>query len=44
MKFFGTSLNSNFGDVEESGILLTINDIYDGKKDRHINNIITDRI
>ncbi|RLD43851.1 MAG: hemolysin [Bacteroidetes bacterium] len=44
MKYFGTSLNSNFGDVEESGILLTINDIYDRKKDRHVNNIIKERI
>jgi len=44
MKYFGTSLNSNFGDVEESGILITINDIYDGKKDRHINNIIEERL
>jgi len=44
MKYFGTSLNSNFGDVEESGILITINDIYDGKKDRHVKNIITERI
>jgi hypothetical protein len=44
MKYFGTSLNSNFGDVEESGILITINDIYDGKKERHVNNIIKERI
>jgi hypothetical protein len=44
MKYFGTSINSNFGDVEESGILITINDIYDGKKDRHVKNIITERI
>ncbi len=44
MKFFGTSINSNFGNVEESGILLTINDIYANKKDRHINNINLERI
>jgi hypothetical protein len=44
MKYFGTSLNSNFGDVEESGILITINDIYDGKKERHVKNIIKERL
>lgn len=36
MLSFGTSLNHHFGDVEETGILVTIDDIYDFKKDRHI--------
>jgi len=36
MLFFGTSLNPGFGDVEESGILVTIDDVYDFKKDRHL--------
>ena len=36
MLFFGTSLNPGFGDVEESGILVTIEDIYNEKKDRHL--------
>jgi hypothetical protein len=36
MKTFGTVLNSHFGDVEETGILITIADIYDTKKDRHV--------
>lgn len=36
MKVFGTSLNKEFGNVEETGILITINDIYNTKKDRHI--------
>jgi hypothetical protein len=36
MLFFGTSLNPGFGDVEESGILVTLDDIYDTKKDRHL--------
>ncbi len=44
MKYFGTSINSRFGNVEESGILITINDIYDSKIDRHIKNIIRERI
>lgn len=37
MLCFGTSLNHHFGSVEETGILVTIDDIYDFKKDRHIN-------
>ncbi len=36
MRFFGTATNHSFGDVEESGILVTINDIYDSKKRRHM--------
>ncbi|MBW6459944.1 MAG: GNAT family N-acetyltransferase [Bacteroidales bacterium] len=36
MKTFGTALNRSFGDVEETGIIVTISDIYDFKKDRHI--------
>jgi hypothetical protein len=36
MKTFGTSLNHGFGDVEETGILITIGHIYDFKIDRHI--------
>jgi len=39
MLFFGTSLNPGFGDVEESGILVTLDDVYDFKKDRHLNII-----
>ena len=36
MKSFGTSINNHFGGVEETGILLTIKDIYDSKKERHL--------
>lgn len=36
MKTFGTVINDQFGDVEETGIILTISDIYEAKKDRHI--------
>ncbi|NPA44891.1 MAG: GNAT family N-acetyltransferase [Chlorobi bacterium] len=36
MKCFGTSINTHFGDVEETGILVTINDIYENKKKRHL--------
>jgi hypothetical protein len=36
MKTFGTAVNNEFGDVEETGILVTISDIYEEKKERHI--------
>ena len=36
MKFFGTALNRTFGEVEESGILVTIADIYESKAERHV--------
>ena len=35
MKTFGTALNDHFGNVEETGILVTVEDIYDIKKERH---------
>ncbi|MCG8412239.1 MAG: GNAT family N-acetyltransferase [Bacteroidales bacterium] len=43
MKFFGTAINSTFGDVEESGIIITINDIFPAKKERHIETYITQK-
>jgi len=36
MKCFGTSINTHFGDVEETGILITVDDIYESKKKRHL--------
>jgi hypothetical protein len=36
MKTFGNALNDHFGDVEETGILVTLSDIYPTKKERHI--------
>lgn len=44
MKFFGTSINERFGNVEESGILIKISDIYDSKIDRHVKNISRERV
>ncbi len=35
MKVFDTALNPDFGDVEETGILVTISDIYPAKTRRH---------
>lgn len=36
MKTFGTAVNPEFGNVEETGILVTIADIYIEKKERHM--------
>ena len=36
MKIFGTAINDEFGNVEETGIFLTIADIFEEKKQRHI--------
>lgn len=36
MRFFGTSVNDEFGDVEESGILIEIDQILEDKRARHI--------
>ena len=36
MKTFGTAVNSDFGNVEETAILVRINDIYEDKKQRHL--------
>ncbi len=36
MRFFGTAINDDFGLVEESGIIVTISDIYDMKIERHL--------
>lgn len=40
MKTFGTINNEKFGNVLETGIILTINDIYNAKVDRHIETYI----
>jgi len=37
MKTFGTAINPDFGNVEETGILVTITDVYPEKKERHMN-------
>ncbi|MDK2978677.1 MAG: hypothetical protein PWP52_1391 [Bacteroidales bacterium] len=40
MKFFGTTINEAFGNVEESGILITIDDIFPTKKERYIDSYL----
>jgi hypothetical protein len=40
MRTFGTSVNEQFGDVEETGILVTLEDIYESKKERHVKTYV----
>lgn len=36
MKTFGTAVNDEFGGVEETGIILTIRELYEAKVNRHV--------
>ena len=36
MRMFGTAINDEFGDVEESGILIAVDEILEEKRSRHI--------
>ena len=40
MRMFGTAINQEVGEVEESGIFLSIDEITDEKKDRHIQTFV----
>lgn len=40
MKFFGTAVNNEFGNVEESGILIAMDEIFEEKRIRHINSFV----
>lgn len=44
MMSFGTALNDEFGEVEETGILITLEDIYPAKKERHITTFDRDKV
>jgi hypothetical protein len=44
MKSFGTAMNDEFGAVEETGILITLEDIYESKKQRHIETFERDKV
>lgn len=43
MKSFGTAINPDFGGVEETGILVTIEDVYQSKKERHFNSYLAEK-
>jgi len=36
MKTFGTAVNPDFGGVEETGIMVTLEDVFEDKKKRYI--------
>lgn len=40
MRMFGTAINYGFGDVEETGILIAINEILEEKRIRHIESFV----
>ena len=40
MRSFGTVLNKSFGEVEETGIMITVNDLYKSKVERHLSNYV----
>ena len=40
MKLFGTAINYGFGDVEETGILIAVDEILEDKRKRHIDSFI----
>lgn len=44
LKVFGTAINDEFGDVEETGILVDFNDIYEEKRSRHVDSFIKECI
>ncbi|MFN8712409.1 MAG: GNAT family N-acetyltransferase [Bacteroidota bacterium] len=43
MRNFGTAINDEFGDVDETGILVKIADIYDSKKERHVSSYLAEK-
>ena len=42
MKMFGTAINDGFGDVEETGILIAVDEILEEKRRRHIDTFIAE--
>ncbi len=44
MVTFGTALNDEFGEVEETGIMIRLADVYESKKHRHMDTFERDRI
>lgn len=42
MKMFGTAINDEFGDVEETGILIAVDEILEDKRKRHIDTFVPD--
>ncbi|MDR1121222.1 MAG: GNAT family N-acetyltransferase [Dysgonamonadaceae bacterium] len=43
MKVFGTAINHEFGEVEETGILISVNEIFEEKKKRHMESFLGEK-
>lgn len=43
MMTFGTAMNNEFGEVEETGILVSLEDVYETKKHRHMDTFERDK-
>lgn len=43
MRMFGTAINYGFGDVEETGILIAVDEILEEKRIRHIESFVKER-
>ena len=44
MRVFGTAINKEFGDVEETGILIDFEDVFEEKKKRHIESFLKENL
>ena len=42
MRTFGTAINDRFGNVEETGIIITIDELYSQKIGRHVTTFTPD--
>ena len=40
MKLFGTAINYGFGELEETGILIAVDEILEDKRVRHIDSYV----
>ena len=43
MRVFGTAVNKEFGEVEETGILIDFEDIFEDKKKRHVESFLREQ-
>jgi len=44
MRIFGTTINDEFSDVEETGLMITVDEIFEEKRVRHVYSYIEERI
>ena len=44
MRMFGTAINEDFGNVEETGILIAVDEILEEKRVRHIESFVKSHV